>query len=90
VNIPQLRIPTSPVALSCLGLPPVTVQIDLIVPSQVLVQAATLNLNARTITLTNPSFTITGAGLGVLGLGDLIIPLPPIVTLPLPTTAISF
>lgn len=90
VNIPQLRIPTSTVALSCLGLPPVTVQIDLIVPSQVFVRAATLNLAARTITLTNPSFTITGAGLGVLGLGDLIVPLPPIVSVPLPTTAISF
>ena len=89
VNIPQLRIITSTVGLSCLGLPPVTVQIDLIIPSQVLVRAATLNLTARTITLTNPSFTITGAGLGVLGL-DLIVPLPPIVTVPLPTTAISF
>jgi hypothetical protein len=93
VNIPQLRFPTSTVALGCPPLPPVTVQIDLIVPSQVLVQAATLNLAARTITLSNPTFTIRGAGLGVVGvLGglDVVVPLPPIVSLPLPTTAISF
>ncbi len=88
VNIPQLRIPLSTVTLAC-GLLVVPVQIDLIIPSSVLVRAATLNLEARTITLSNPSFTINGAGLGVLGL-DLIVPLPPIVNVPLPTTAIAF
>ncbi len=92
VNIPQLRIPLSTVTLQC-GLLTVPVQVDLIIPSSVLVRAATLDLNARTITLTNPSFAINGAGLGVLALGgglDLIVPLPPIVNIPLPTTAIGF
>lgn len=92
VNIPQLRVPLSTVTLQC-GLLTVPVQVDLIVPSSVLVRAATLDLNARTITLTDPSFTINGAGLGVLALGgglDLIVPLPPIVNVPLPTTAIGF
>lgn len=88
VNIPQLRIPLSTVTLAC-GPLVVPVQIDLIIPSSVLVRAATLDLNARTITLTDPSFTINGAGLGVSGL-DLIVPLPPIVSVPLPTTAIGF
>lgn len=88
VNIPQLRIPLSTVTLQC-GLLVVPVQIDLIIPSSVLVRAATLDLNARTITLTDPSFAINGAGLGVLGL-DLIVPLPPIVNIPLPTSAIAF
>ena len=89
VNIPQLRVPLSTITLTC-GLLSIPTQVDLIVPSTVFVQAATLNLTARTITLSNPSFTINGAGLGVLGLGDLIIPLPPIVNIPLPTTAIAF
>jgi hypothetical protein len=91
VNIPQLRIPVSTVTLSCLGgLVKVTVQPDLIIPSQVLLKAVTLNLNARTITFQDPTFTITGVGLGIASLGDLIIPLPPIVSLPLPSGAISF
>ena len=89
VNIPQLRVPLSTVTLNC-GLISIPTQVDLIIPSTVLVRAATLNLTARTITLQNPSFTINGAGMGVLGLGDLIIPLPPIVNIPLPTTAIGF
>lgn len=89
VNIPQLRIPLSTVTLNCLLLS-VPTQVDLIIPSTVLIKAATLNLTARTITLTDPSFTINGAGLGVLGLGDLIVPLPPIVNIPLPTAAIAF
>jgi hypothetical protein len=89
VRIPQLRVPTSTVTLRC-GLIVLPTQIDLIIPSSVHVRAATLDLDARTITLTNPSFTIEGAGLGVLGLGDLIVPLPPIVSVPLPTTAIAF
>ena len=88
VRIPQLRIPLSTVTLRC-GLLTIPTQVDLIIPSTVLVRAATLNLNARTITLTNPSFTLNGAGLGVLGL-DLVVPLPPIVNVPLPTTAIAF
>lgn len=88
VRIPQLRIPLSTVTLQC-GLLRVPVQVDLIIPSTVVVRAATLNLTARTITLTNPSFTINGAGLGVSGL-DIIVPLPPIVNIPLPTTAIAF
>ena len=82
-------MPLSTVTLSC-GLLSIPTQVDLIIPSTVLVRAATLNLAARTITLTDPTFTIDGAGLGVLGLGDLIIPLPPIVNIPLPTTAIAF
>lgn len=89
VRIPQLRVPLSTLTVSCLGLT-IPIQVDLIVPSTVNIQAATLDLNARTITLSNPSFTIDGAGLGILGLGDLIIPLPPIVTVPLPTAAIAF
>ena len=89
VTIPQLRIPLSTVGLSC-GLLQLTTQVDLIIPSTVVVKAATLNLNARTITLQDPTFTINGAGLGIPGLGDLIIPLPPIVNIPLPTTAIGF
>jgi hypothetical protein len=89
VNIPQLRVPLSTITLTC-GPLSIPTQVDLIIPSQVLVRAATLNLAARTITLTNPTFTINGAGLGVLGLGDLIVPLPPIVNVPLPTSAISF
>lgn len=89
VKIPQLRVPLSTVTLRC-GLLAVTTQVDLIIPSTVVVKAATLNLTARTITLQNPTFTINGAGLGIPGLGDLIVPLPPIVNIPLPTTAISF
>lgn len=88
VKIPQLRIPLSTVTLRC-GLLAVPTQVDLIIPSTVLVKAATLDLGARTITLTDPWFTLNGAGLGVLGL-DLVIPLPPIVNVPLPTSAISF
>ncbi len=88
VKIPQLRIPLSTVTLTC-GLLSIPTQVDLIVPSTVLVRAATLNLTARTITLTNPTFTLNGAGLGVLGL-DLMVPLPPIVTVPFPTRAIGF
>jgi hypothetical protein len=88
VKIPQLRIPLSTVTLRC-GLLAIPTQVDLIIPSTVLVKAATLDLGARTITLTDPWFTLNGAGLGVLGL-DLIIPLPPIVNVPLPTSAISF
>ncbi len=90
VNIPQLRIPASTVTLSCLGIPVATVQPDVIIPSTVLIKAATLNLSARTITITDPSFTINGAGVGILGLGDLIVPLPPIVDVPLPSGAIAF
>jgi hypothetical protein len=91
VNIPQLRIPTSTVGLTCPLVPiPVVVQVDLIVPSSVHVRAATLNLTQRTITLANPTFTVLGAGLGVPLLGDLIVPLPPIVNVPLPTSAIKF
>ncbi len=89
VRIPQLRVPLSTVTLRC-GLLSVPTQVDLIIPSTVFVRAATLDLNARTITLTNPSFTINGAGLGVPGLGDLVVPLPPIVNVPLPTSAIAF
>lgn len=89
VTIPQLRIPLSTVGLQC-GLLQLTTQVDLIIPSTVVIKAATLNLNARTITLQDPTFTINGAGLGIPGLGDLIIPLPPIVNIPLPTTAIGF
>ena len=88
VNIPQARFILSTLTLQC-GLLSVPVQVDLIIPSSVLVRAVTLDLTRRTITLTNPTFTINGAGLGVLGL-DLIVPLPPIVNVPLPTTAISF
>ena len=88
VNIPQLRVPLSTVTLSC-GPLSVPVQVDLIVPSSVLVRAATLNLDQRTITIGEPVFTLNGAGLGVLGL-DLIVPLPPIVNIPLPSTAIAF
>jgi len=91
VKIPKLRIPVSTVTLSCLGgIVSVRTQVDLIVPSSVHVRHATVNLEQRTITLGNPSFTVEGAGLGLPGLGDLIIPLPPIVTVPLPTSAISF
>ena len=90
VKIPNLRIPAADVTLSCLGgAVQVPVRIDVIIPSTVLVRAATLNLEARTITLQNPSFTLNGAGLGVNGL-DLVIPLPPIVNIPLPTAAIAF
>ena len=90
VKIPQLRVPLSTITLNCLGLVSLPVQPDLIVPSTVVIRAATLDLNARTITLTNPSFGINGAGIGILGLGDLVIPLPPIVNIPLPSGAIAF
>jgi hypothetical protein len=94
VNIPKLRVPLSTVTLSCLGgVVKVSVQPDVIIPSQVLVKAVTLNLNARTITFQDPSFTITGVGLalsGPLPTGDIIIPLPPIVSVPLPSGAIGF
>ncbi len=73
VKIPQLRVPLSTVTLSC-GLLELPVQVDLIIPSTVSVQAATLNLDARTITLTHPVLTIDGAGLGVPQLGDLVDP----------------
>lgn len=88
VTFPQLRVPLSTITVSCgpLSLP---VQVDLILPSQVMFKNVTLNLTARTITLQDPSFTVNGAGLGLLGL-DLIVPLPPIVTLPLPGGAIAF
>lgn len=89
MTIPRLRVPLSTVTLRC-GLLALPVQVDLIIPSTVRIQAATIDLDARTITLTNPSLTINGAGLGVPGLGDLVIPLPPIVNVPLPTTAIGF
>lgn len=88
VNLPQLRIPLSTVTLAC-GPLVIPTQVDLIVPSTVLLRAVTLDLNARTITLQHPSFTLNGAGLGVLGL-DLIVPLPPIVDVPLPSGAIAF
>lgn len=88
VNIPQLRIPLSTITLQC-GLLSVPVQVDLIIPSSVLIRAATLNLDQRTLTIGEPVFTLNGAGLGVLGL-DLILPLPPIVNIPLPSTAIAF
>lgn len=89
VTIPRMRVPLSTLTLRCgaLALP---VQVDLIIPSTVRVQAATLNLAARTITLTNPSFAINGAGIGIPGLGNLVIPLPPILNIPLPTTAVAF
>lgn len=89
VSIPRLRVPLSTITLRC-GLLALPVQVDLIIPSTARVQAATLNLSARTITLTNPSMSINGAGLGIPGLGDLVIPLPPILNVPLPTTAIAF
>ncbi|MEZ5239658.1 MAG: hypothetical protein R2716_12185 [Microthrixaceae bacterium] len=89
VRIPDLRVPLSTVTLRC-GLLALPVQVDLIVPSTVKVRAATLDLDVRTVTLTNPSLTLDGAGLGIPGLGDLVIPLPPIVDVPLPTTAIAF
>jgi hypothetical protein len=88
VNIPRLRIPLSTITLRC-GLLVIPAQVDLIIPSTVLVKAATLDLSARTITLTQPSFTLNGVGLGVSGL-DLVVPLPPILNVPLPTTAIAF
>jgi hypothetical protein len=94
VNIPKLRVPLSTVTLSCsvLGIPlvSVTVQPDLIIPSTVLIKNVTLNLTNRTITIQDPSFTINGAGIGIAGLGDLIVPLPPIVNIPLPSGAIAF
>ena len=89
VNIPQLRLPLSTVGLNC-GLINLTTQVDLLLPSTVVVKAATLNIAARTITLTDPSFTVNGAGLGIPGLGDLVVPLPPIVAVPLPSGAIAF
>lgn len=89
VKIPQLRVPLSTVTLRC-GPLVVPTQVDLIIPSTVVVKAATLNLSARTITLQDPTFTVNGAGLGIPGIGDLVVPLPPIVNVPLPTTAIAF
>jgi hypothetical protein len=89
VNIPQLRVPVSTITLTC-GPLSIPTQVDVIIPSTVVVRAATLNLAARTITLSNPSFTVNGAGIGIPGLGDLIIPLPPIVNIPLPSGAIAF
>jgi hypothetical protein len=79
----------STVGLNC-GLINLTTQVDLLLPSTVVVKAATLNIAARTITLTDPSFTVNGAGLGIPGLGDLVVPLPPIVAVPLPSGAIAF
>jgi len=90
VKIPQLRVPLSTVTLQCLGLINLPVQVDLIIPATVNVQAATLNIAARTITLQNPSLTANGAGFGIAGLGDLVIPIPIDLPIPLPTTAISF
>ena len=46
VNIPQLRVPLSTVTLNC-GLVSIPTQVDLIIPSTVLVRAATLNLTRR-------------------------------------------
>lgn len=88
VRIPRLRVPLSTVTLRC-GPLAVPVQVDLIVPSTIALKAVTLNLNARTITLDNPKLTLNGVGLGISGL-DLIVPLPPIVNVPLPATAISY
>ena len=85
---PAAACPLSTIGLQC-GPLNLSAQVDLIIPSTVVVRAATLNLRARTITLQNPSFTINGAGLGINSL-SLIIPLPPIVNIPLPTTAIGF
>jgi hypothetical protein len=56
----------------------------------VLIKNVTLNLTNRTITIQDPSFTLNGAGIGISGLGDLIVPLPPIVNIPLPSGAIAF
>ena len=97
VNIPKLRVPLSTVTLKCTvplvgTVISVSVQPDAIVPSQVLFKNITLNLNNRTITFQDPTFTITGVGLalqGPLPTGDIIIPLPPIVSVPLPSGAIS-
>lgn len=88
LTIPALRVPVASVTLRCLFIE-IPTQVDVIIPSTVRVQAATLDLDARTITLLNPSLTIDGAGLGLSGL-DLIVPLPPIVNVPLPTAAIRF
>lgn len=88
VTIPQLRVPLSTLTLSC-GPIAIPVSIDLIIPSTVTLTNATVDLNARTITLQQPTLTINGAGLGVSGL-DLVVPLPPIVNVPLQTTAIAF
>lgn len=88
VNIPGLRAPVASLNLQC-GPIVVPVTVEVILPSAVSVQAVTLNLAARTITLTSPSLTLNGAGLGVLGL-DLVVPLPPIVAIPLPSAAIAF
>jgi hypothetical protein len=96
VNIPKLRVPLSTVTLTCLsGIIPVslTFQADAIVPSQVLVKAITLNLENRTITFQDPYFTITGVGVAlhsVINTGDIIVPLPPIVTIPFPGGAVAF
>ncbi len=91
VTIPQLRVPLSTVTVGCLFLN-VTIQPDVILPSTVFLKAVTLNLNSRTITIHDPTFQLNGVGLAVGGLplGDIIIPLPPIVNIPLPTTAIGF
>ena len=92
VTIPKLRLPLSTVTLSCLGALGVSVQPDAIIPSQVLFKDITLNLGNRTITFHDPSFTITGVGIAIspLPLGDIIIPLPPIVTIPFPSGAVAF
>lgn len=89
VRIPKLRVPLSTITLRC-GLISLPVQVDLIIPSTVVVKNGTLNLAARTITIQDPTFTVNGAGLGIPGLGDLVIPLPPILNIPLPTMAIPF
>ncbi|MCC6226173.1 MAG: hypothetical protein IT195_07195 [Microthrixaceae bacterium] len=89
VRIPKLRIPLSTITLRC-GFLALPVQVDLLIPSTVVVKNGTLNLAARTITIQDPSFTVNGAGLGIPGLGDLVIPLPPIINIPLPTMAIPF
>lgn len=89
VRIPGLRAPLSTLSLAC-GPVKVPVQVDLILPSTVAVRAVTLNLAARTITLTNPSMTVNGAGLALPLVGDVVVPLPPIVSVPLPSGAIAF
>jgi hypothetical protein len=91
VTIPQLRIPAATATVSCLFVS-VQIQPELILPSTVFLKAVTLNLDARTITIHDPTFQLNGVGLAVGGLplGDIVLPLPPIVNVPLPSGAIAF
>ncbi len=75
VNLPQNNLHLPGAYLSCLGLGGAT-EVALVIPAQVHVRSAMLNLQTGVLSLNNPTITVTGVGVNLFGLG-LIVPMPP-------------